>query len=76
MESNPQPSGYTLGFHEFGVFVFMCSILVQNLKVLTFSSSFYAANILTIFISILLCILSVLILSSMTSDDYYGIFPM
>jgi len=50
------------------------TILIQNLKVLTFSSSFYFANIVIIILSVGLFQLSFYIVSTWESDEYYGLF--
>ena len=74
MVSAPQPDGRVPGFHEFGVLVFSMTILIQNLKILTFSSSFYIANVVIIILSVGLFQLSFYVVNTWESDEYFGLF--
>ncbi len=54
--------------------VFSTTIVVQNIKVLTFSSSFYVANVFFMALSIILFQLSFLIINFWVDNEYYGLF--
>jgi hypothetical protein len=69
---SPLPDGTYLGYWGYGLFVFVCAILVPTMKVLTFSNSYYIMNIFTLFLSMLLLAVSIIFIDSQTSNPHYG----
>lgn len=72
--SAPQSDGVYLGFWGFGVFVFNCAVLVSNLKIFIFSSSYHFLGLLLTIGSYVMFILFFFLINIMTTNSHYGLF--
>lgn len=68
----PLPDGSYMGFWGYGSLVFFCAVLVPSLKILTFSNSFYATNILVLVGSVTILLVSMVVIDTQTSSSTFA----
>lgn len=74
INEQPQFDGSYYGFWEYGMIVFSCIILLANIKILNFSSSFSFMNLFIIFGSFGAFQLSFAVANFFPTHDYYRLF--
>lgn len=68
----PLPDGSYMGFWGYGSLVFFCAVLVPSLKVITFSNSFYAINLIVLAGSVGSLLISMVVIDTQTSSSTYA----
>ena len=74
LNASPQTNGQTVGFYEFGIFVFSMGVFVLNMRIYTFTSSYSLFMVFSINIGTVLHQLMFLAISYRPQDDNYMLF--